>query len=251
MTYLGFGPEIPETFSSLEEARNSLDYQTNRFFQIEQFESERNAEEGRKYYQHVLAEWNKALERYLQYATLDSKSQQAAIVLNLSYRIGRLRLRYPISRLIRDESLWDDCTDEGDEIVALAEQVIALGDIDAVQNRPTFSFERGIVGPLYGIAHKCRDPFVRRRAISALRSAPRQEGIWDSRTAALVAEQIMNIEEDGLGKVRSASDVPDWVRISDVEASFDPVRRKATFIYSRRRIEWEDVRGTVVKIVEW
>ena len=266
MPYVGFGPDIPETFTSLEEARNNLDYQFNRFIgfwkevelghydpEDERRFADEEVETERKRYQGLLDKWETAFERYLRSpdTTLDPKGQQGALALKIYQRIGALHLKAPVSRMLTDETIWDAFVPDGEEIVSLAESVVALEDSAATLETPIFSFDISIVGPLYSVAHKCRDPFLRRRAIALLRSSPRQEGIWDSHMAARVAERIMTIEESGLGEIRSAMDLPDWARISDVQASFDPMETKASFSYSRQRSKLEYVRESVTDTFRW
>ena len=55
----------------------------------------------------------------------------------------------------------------------------------------------GIIAPLFYAALKCRDPWVRREAISCLHVAPHRESIWDGELAAAAARKIMEIEEQG------------------------------------------------------
>ena len=95
--------------------------------------------------------------------------------------------------------------------------------------------DMNIVGPLFSIAHRCRDPNIRRRIIALLYSTPRQEGLWHSVIAARVAEKIMNIEEAGLGEVKTWADVPEEKRISDIDMQFDLQGRKGYLKYSRRQ----------------
>ena len=45
------------------------------------------------------------------------------------------------------------------------------------------------------VAIRCRDPFIRRRAITLLLRERRREGVWDSFAAARVAAEIVNLEE--------------------------------------------------------
>ena len=98
---------------------------------------------------------------------------------------------------------------------------------------------------------KCRHPVIRRKAVSLLYTAPRQEGVWDSILTARVAERLIGIEEAGLGTVVSCEDVPDWARISDVEVKFDLHGRLGTVKYSRQRSPLEKVRDTVMESVRW
>jgi hypothetical protein len=97
------------------------------------------------------------------------------------------------------------------------------------------SFEAGIVVPLFETAMRCRDPRQRRRAIALLRSAPRREGVWDSLGAAAVAECAMEVEEDGLGKVEQASDIPDYKRIYLLHPAADISKRQVHVTFFRER----------------
>ena len=240
-TQVGFGSDIPEAFGSLEEARNSLDYQSNcittflKAYQEGQCQSEQEAEESRLFHQTVLQRWEIAFERLLANPDikLDTKSQQGALVLKVSHRLGAMHLEFSRLRTLMDESVWDTFTPQAEEIIGFAEAVVALEPSISTVKRPTFSVDFSIVGALFAVAHKCRDPYLRRRAIAVLRTAPRQEGVWDSINAAHVAERIMTIEESGLEKVECCQDVPASARISEVSVSFDPVKRQASFTCSR------------------
>jgi hypothetical protein len=61
--------------------------------------------------------------------------------------------------------------------------------------KPSFSADLGIVPPLFVVATKCRDPDIRRQAISLLKSSSRREGMWDSELAARIGIWIAGIEE--------------------------------------------------------
>lgn len=257
--WCGFGPEIPETFASLEYARNSLEYQSNRYpaflkrMESEQSQSEEGAEEGRQHFRSILDAWNVGFENFLDHpnTNLDAKSQKAVCVLQIYRRIGVMHLMFPVSRMLTDEMIWDAFVSDGERIVALAEEVVGVEDATPTLARPTFAFESSIVRPLYSVANKCRDPVIRRKAIALLRSAPRQEGIWDSQLAAKVAERVMTIEESGLGEVRSCRDVPYWARISEVDANFDMMETKASFTYSRQHSEWDVARESFSETITW
>ena len=242
---LGFGPQIPQTFVSLEEARNSLEYHQNRYigflWRVERGEvhSEEEAEKGRVFWYNLLKRWALAFEAFLQQAgpELDTRSQQAALVLKMDQRISIAIFTYPMTMLLASESKWDEFVPQAGEVISLAERVLALEKTAENKRRPIFSFDVNIISQLYSVCQKCRDPYVRRRSIALLRSVPRQEGVWNSSMAAHVAERVMTIEESGLGEVRSCKDIPDWARISHVVASFDPVEKKASFSYSRQRYQ--------------
>ncbi|KAL9622735.1 MAG: hypothetical protein Q9160_002853 [Pyrenula sp. 1 TL-2023] len=71
-----------------------------------------------------------------------------------------------------------------------------------------------IIAPLYLTAVKCREPQLRRQAISLLRACPPQlKGLWDGALAADIAQAVLQIEERGLGVVESPKDIPKTSRV--------------------------------------
>ena len=77
-----------------------------------------------------------------------------------------------------------------------------------------FSLDLGFVTPVFFCAIRCRDPHIRRRAIRVLGSHLRHEGIWESTVAAAIATKWMQLEEEGLGEVESAEQIPESKRIA-------------------------------------
>ncbi|KAB5575771.1 hypothetical protein GE09DRAFT_1093280 [Coniochaeta sp. 2T2.1] len=73
--------------------------------------------------------------------------------------------------------------------------------------KPSFSADLGIVPPLFVVATKCRDPDIRRQAISLLKSSSRREGMWDSELAARIGIWIAGIEEQ---EDHHVSSVEEW-----------------------------------------
>ena len=101
------------------------------------------------------------------------------------------------------------------------------------------------------ISCRCRDPIIRRRAISILGKCGRTEGLWNAFSASKVAQRVLDIEEAGLQNVRSCEDVPGWARISNVLPVFDPIERRATLTYSRPGIEHDLTRQIIEEVIEW
>jgi hypothetical protein len=85
------------------------------------------------------------------------------------------------------------------EMVALGEKIVAFisADYELGRQRTSFCQDIGFIIPLYTVAIHCRDPEIRRKSISTLRSTSRQESIWNSQIIAKATERIMEIEEDG------------------------------------------------------
>lgn len=156
---------------------------------------------------------------------------------------------------VDNQMLWDGYTESFNQAVSIAESLLQKSSSQSsdpsARHRPFFTLDIGVVGPLYDIAHRCRDPFVRRRAIHLLYTYPRQEGMWDSVLVARVAERVMAIEEDGLGPVRNGADVPDWARTSDVLPIFDLDHRKAALSYQRKQSAYGHIRAPVQEMMQW
>jgi hypothetical protein len=104
---------------------------------------------------------------------------------------------------------------------------------------------------IFQISCRCRDPVVRRRAISILAKCGRIEGIWHAFSTSKVAQRVLDIEEAGLPNVKSCEDVPDWARISNVSPVCNPIERRATLTYTRPRSEHDPTWQTVEEVIEW
>ncbi|OAA66074.1 hypothetical protein ISF_03912 [Cordyceps fumosorosea ARSEF 2679] len=72
------------------------------------------------------------------------------------------------------------------------------GKYGAGRLKPSFSADLGIVPPLFVVATKCRDPWLRRQAIQLLKSSARREGMWDSELTSNIATWVMQLEEQGV-----------------------------------------------------
>ena len=67
------------------------------------------------------------------------------------------------------------------------------------QTEPTYVPDLAVVPPLFSVIQNCDDDAIRKRAYGLLSSMNRQEGLWNSRLTARVAERYMHlIESDKL-----------------------------------------------------
>lgn len=80
------------------------------------------------------------------------------------------------------------------------------GHSTATKRKPTFTLTLGIITPLWMTCSRCRDPYLRRRALQLLLSCNRKEGIWDSILTGRVAERVISIEEAGALPLSTESD---------------------------------------------
>jgi hypothetical protein len=110
--------------------------------------------------------------------------------------------------------------DEFERIVALAETLSKIPSSSPQTGiKPAYSFDMGVLPPLYYTAVRCRDPIIRRKALALLSASPRREGIWDSLILAAIVRWVIGEEESDLDEVSCAEDVPLSVRIYMVERS--------------------------------
>jgi hypothetical protein len=208
--------------------------------------------------------------------TMTDRERMACKVLGIIKNVCYVSLCV-VRRNSDDQTVWDVFNPQFEEAVQLAEEVLLhppsaslpvdcslsslFSDTILTQGRtstttmrtPTFSLDMEIVGPIYDVASRCRDPIIRRRAIHVLKTCARQEGMWNAALTARVAERVVQIEEMGLGCVRSCEDVPDWARISNVQPVFEKEGRRARISYRRMGMEGdgERVRKMVEEVVEW
>jgi hypothetical protein len=65
----------------------------------------------------------------------------------------------------------------------------------SISGASKFSLDMGFIPPLYLTAIKCRDPRIRREAITILNKTKGREGIWDAHLHAGVSQRLVEVEE--------------------------------------------------------
>ncbi|KAH6684693.1 hypothetical protein B0J14DRAFT_527603 [Halenospora varia] len=121
-----------------------------------------------------------------------------------------------------NETLHDRYILEYSHIVTLGEQLLSMEKEKLKEH--FFSFEIGIIIPLYYTITKCRDPLIRRRAVALLKAMRHQEGPIQSIDAAEVSEIVIKAEEDGLQCCTEAGQIVESARVHMVNISVDPER---------------------------
>lgn len=90
----------------------------------------------------------------------------------------------------------DRYTDHFEKIVLYAERLVDSSQkVLTGQKRTPFSFEMGLVPPLYFTGYRCRHPLIRRKAVDLMRRAPEQEALFATEWNAMVVEKIIELEE--------------------------------------------------------
>ncbi|KAH8679526.1 hypothetical protein BGZ60DRAFT_400184 [Tricladium varicosporioides] len=151
----------------------------------------------------------------------------------------------------------NDLQTQHDEHLQRYEEVVSLGekllqkDSGSTATSPEryFCFDIGIISPLFWTAFKCRESRVRRRAVELLRSITHREGPWSGINAASIAEFVIDIEEDSLGKDVHQSDVTESARVHLVKTTADIERgRMRLTAFMRRNVDdcsWYTIDGYV------
>ncbi|PIG89079.1 Zn(II)2Cys6 transcription factor [Aspergillus arachidicola] len=111
-------------------------------------------------------------------------------IMRIWYIIGKMYVAVPQDG---SEDVWDQFRTEFETIVSLVESYLLRAR--QLSQKRTFSFDLGIVSPLYIVGVRCRDMSIRRRAILLLESCERREILWDSTLTAMAARRVMEFEE--------------------------------------------------------
>ncbi|QGA20107.1 hypothetical protein EYB26_007807 [Talaromyces marneffei] len=213
-TALNFPSDFPESFNSISEAANSLSALKRSYIihyrNIMQAVSIGKAPEISEYlFQQIglsFPRWCAAFSRFEESRRHLSAGEQIGIKIVrihqlhmvMYYEYARANER-AIHRNERSLFSWDDYNNQFAEIVTLTGSVVKIAQILSEGNpipiQPFFCLDDGILAPLYEVATLCRDPVIRRRAVSILRSAPLQEGLFNSHLLAMAAEKAIAIEE--------------------------------------------------------
>lgn len=137
---------------------------------------------------------------------MGTRNLRAALLLKIHHTTATVLLRTSLSS---EQCVFDAHLDHLKSIVSLSASLLeAPGSLEI---RPSFSMDLGIIVPLYLTVVSCRDPAVRRQALSFLSrlSLSRQEGNWNANDASRVGRWVIYVEEEGLGEVERAEDVPE------------------------------------------
>jgi hypothetical protein len=251
--------EMPTVFRSLSEARyllvfnwHTCSYGLNALPSSEDPNFSQSLTSWQRNSISIFDKWSAALDAFLENlgGPLTPEELKGLRILQVQSHLALTTLRLTRTTVEEDDqTLWDEFMPIYDRIISQAADVVEPDDGE--NTKPSFTIDLGVIGPLFEVISRCRDPVIRRRGVSLLKSRYRQEGVWNSFLVAKVAERLIEIEEEGLGEVKSCKDVPDWALISDVHPVFDPVRRRATLTYGRWGGKNNFQRRTIQEVIEW
>ena len=140
----------------------------------------------------------------------NGQTQKEAESIKIQYHVACI-MTAPLHR--EGEMLFDDCAEKFETIISLGEHLLELdkanGDSPSwkpISGEPE-ELRPGMIPALALCAMRCRCPRIRRRAVAVLKSRSWREGFSHSGTAAIIAEKVIDVEEEGLDEPRSCSDI--------------------------------------------
>ncbi|KAL9084713.1 MAG: hypothetical protein Q9165_007961 [Trypethelium subeluteriae] len=237
-------PPPATAFSSIEEARQHLENITCSWIRkVNDFQADH------PYFMVLLGSWREAFAQFVaahgyRFTAQDRRSRVLLEIYRRDFELILLSaLDPPTPQSV--SFWWDDKIGYMEDIVhfgAIAAGVAESGYASTGESAPNFfSSDSSIVICLYSVALRCRDPIIRRRAITILRSGKRQEGFWNSSVAANLAERVVMHEERGLD-VRACSDVPAEARLQNLRWQSSGMALEAVLTFGSDLKRTESVR---------
>lgn len=257
----GISSCIPHAFASIDDAKVSQEYIHSCWNRDLQLATPLDAdhppaealEDIRQEYTKKLLLWEAAVQAFLERntATQTRDDTQAIHLLQVQHLCTYISITIDTAAAATDERLWDPYTAQFQAIVSHVSEYL-IENAALAPSKPLFSLDTGIVGPLYLVASRCRDPTIRRQAIACLKSTTRQEGVWQSQIVGHVAQRVMEIEEEAAMLAGYADgDIPSWARIKGVEPELDPEGRMGVIHYITNASGGLAGRNTLHEVVEW
>lgn len=242
---------IPKAFGSFDEAHKYLrgvmslvahTIQLYSVFPSQKLDSVR-ALQARNY----LDDWQRSFEackKSHSHQPFGNDVSRTCILLEIHYRIFCIMFE---SFPIQDEMRFDSFNADFVFVIAQSRALIThwcrqIDNIDGSGSESTVdNGQVGLIPPLFLTATRCRAPHLRRQALSLLRQVDSVEGVWNSKSAARIAEQVMLIEERGLDVVRKKTQISEHRRIRLSSAEFDVESGKLLLRFRRFPYRQQDM----------
>lgn len=119
----------------------------------------------------------------------------SALTMSITAMTVSIALRAAFIKTEEDYSLFEV---EFNSIITQSALLFRTLDLRTPKPKPTlaFSFDLGVIPPLYLTSVKCRALEIRKKALELLTNHPRREGLWDSVTTAALGKWIIEMEEE-------------------------------------------------------
>ena len=208
-------PVIPDIMPSLNDARWSLD---GMFLWVVSAMASENTDVHSIHIpavRNMVAQWLVSFEKgKIQPQLKSAGAIHCALLLQVHHLIATIIVNaFPYET----ETVFDQFIDEFRTVVLSMEplvlQEVACIDPAKDPSETHYHLHQGYIPPLFFTATRCRDPRVRRHALSLLRILNRSEGGWNSCIAAKIAEHVIDREGHGLTGVQRSWHVPESSRV--------------------------------------
>ena len=193
--------------------------------------------------------WLDALENFViaNHDQLRPTEVKSLLGLRLQIRVAICMLKNCID--CGPETSFDKFEEEFELIVAQVESMsnfLGLREGLPLETESTaFTMELGVIHPLFFVAMWCRNWTLRRRAIKELKRAGR-EGVWEGPVMAVLAERLVQIEENELPV---GTFIPESNRLHRIDQNVDYETRKIYFEATRAKDrtwkDWEVIREAI------
>ncbi|KAK5947549.1 hypothetical protein PMZ80_001702 [Knufia obscura] len=145
-----------------------------------------------------LAQWDKAFFLFNQNRTgkssLSQQEQLAATTMIMYYNVAYI---WTSTEFDATHTAQDSLLHRFERIIQCAETLLdaAKANRSSAPTPTPFSFEMGIIPPLFFTGTQCRHPLIRRKTIELLRRAPKQEALFAAELNARAIEKVIELEE--------------------------------------------------------
>ncbi|KAI0411009.1 hypothetical protein F5X98DRAFT_71010 [Xylaria grammica] len=239
-----------ERFSQLEDASDTLIKLQNLLFHFLARNSTFKSPTKESLPPLILKEKNCMIKQFdtwrARFSTLEHRAQPADYaalgnhILLIHWQTSRMLL---FSNFPTDESVFgaspnpaaNDVIDRATTILQLTEE-LNKASIAAKNPRRNFSFDTGIIAPLFLLAMKCSDESVCNKATELLVSSRRREGLYDGQMMATVVNRFRTVmrQDKSHGKERSVSKSIEHCFANEIDSSQGGMNRLADNV-----IQWK------------
>jgi hypothetical protein len=119
---------------------------------------------------------------------------------------------------------------------------------------PYYSFDLGVIGPLFYTAVKCWNSTIRTKVISLLRhpEIPHREGMWSAAMTAIVAQRIIDVQEEVIRGATSGGshDIDPSTQDGDGSVQPENLKRKVWFDFVRPKKDAKQLKIVVGTLPE-
>lgn len=176
----------------------------------------------REYFRTRLEQWLKAFKELYPQDYIDTLSFGKAREIKYLKLVQRILYLWLPGRFNVVETRYDTYAKEFaiivDQITSIYRTSAKVFEKHQKANQTAYYFQEHVFMHMYMVAIKCRNPTVRRKALSLLETSA-QPSIWNNRLTIKVVERIIQIEEEGLeDTVDALGDIvpSEWARIHDI-----------------------------------